>query len=61
MDKCENKVLTYHYYRPHSLSQIDIIKEVLAKGLKGKKYLLGDQFSAADVVVGYSVWFMYVC
>jgi len=26
--------------------------------LTGKKYLLGDSFSAADVVVGYSVWFM---
>jgi glutathione S-transferase len=29
--------------------------EVLAKTLKGRKYLLGDRFSAADVMMGSTI------
>jgi glutathione S-transferase len=36
----------------------DLMVEVLEKGLEGGQWLLGDQFSAADVMVGSSVYFM---
>jgi len=36
----------------------DQMVEVLEKGLQSSQWLLGDQFSAADVMVGSSVYFM---
>jgi glutathione S-transferase len=36
----------------------DQMVQVLEKGLEGSQWLLGDQFSAADVMVGSSVYFM---
>lgn len=36
----------------------DQMVQVLENGLKGGQWLLGDQFSAADVMVGSSVYFM---
>ena len=36
----------------------DLMVEVLEKGLEGGQWLLDDQFTAADVMVGSSVYFM---
>lgn len=36
----------------------ELMVEVLEKGLEGGQWLLGDQFTAADVMVGSSVYFM---
>jgi glutathione S-transferase len=36
----------------------DTMIEVLENGLKDKDWLLGDDFTAADVLVGSSVYFM---
>ena len=38
----------------------DLMMEVLQKGLEQGPWLLGDRFSAADVLVGSSVYFMKI-